>query len=280
MLSYRHGYHAGNHADVLKHMLLIGCLRHLNQKAKPYWYIDTHAGPAVHDLTGEQARKNSEFQAGIGRLWFSNWHSPLIGDYVDVIRTFNTDGELRRYPGSAAVAMSLLRADDRLFGCELHPADAQALRRYFSRFRVGAVIEQADGFAGLKAQLPPPTRRALTLIDPSYEDKADYGRVLAAVKDSVQRFATGIYLLWYPILGRRQARDLPNQLQSLSVDWLHVSLRVQSESPGGLGMRGSGMFVVNPPWRLAEELRVALPELSDLLKAGKGAGYALSTSAD
>jgi 23S rRNA (adenine2030-N6)-methyltransferase len=248
MLSYRHAFHAGNHADVLKHWVEILLLDHLGRKDKPYWYIDTHAGAGAYALDSAYASKNAEYNTGIGRLWTRDDLPPSLADYVALVKTFNPDGQLRAYPGSPMVAQRRLRASDRMRLFELHSTDHGLLAENFAHAQRQTRIEHADGFDGVKAILPPPPRRALMLIDPPYEDKRDYARVLTCLKESFKRFATGCYAVWYPQLQRLESRDLPEKLKLLGeMDWLHVSLSVQTPSADGFGMHGSGMFVLNPP---------------------------------
>lgn len=280
MLSYRHAFHAGNHADVLKHLTLIQVLRHLNQKEKPWWYVDTHAGAGVYDLASDYARKNAEHASGIGRLWDRSDLPPAVADYVALVRGLNPDGRLRLYPGSPWLASRLMRPQDRLRLFELHPADAELLRHYFAELDRQVRIEAADGLTGLKAVLPPPPRRGLTLIDPAYEVKTDYRQVVTALKAGLERFATGIYIVWYPLLPRYDARELPERLKRLpGVRWLNASLSVRAASVRGHGMYGSGLFVVNPPWGLADGLAKALPWLVDVLAQDAAATYSLELAA-
>ncbi len=278
MLSYRHAFHAGNHADVLKHLVLVRLLRYLNQKAKPYWYIDTHAGAGVYGLDAGYATKNAEHEQGIARLWNQTDLPEPLADYVDLIRGLNPSGELKLYPGSPYLARQLLRPEDRMRLFELHPTDIELLGRTFmDKRRVQVTL--GNGFAGLKSLLPPPQRRALTLIDPSYEDRGDYTQVVEAVKDSLKRFATGIYAIWYPLLGRADAQRLPERLRGLAPSWLDVRLEVYKPVTGEYGMYGSGLVVINPPWTLEAELRACLPVLKDRLAQGT-AGFHLERSAD
>ncbi len=278
MLSYRHAFHAGNHADVLKHLVLVRLLRYLNQKAKPYWYIDTHAGAGVYGLDAGYATKNAEHEQGIARLWNQTDLPEPLADYVDLIRGLNPSGELKLYPGSPYLARQLLRPEDRMRLFELHPTDIELLGRTFmDKRRVQVTL--GNGFAGLKSLLPPPQRRALTLIDPSYEDRGDYTQVVEAVKDSLKRFATGIYAIWYPLLGRADAQRLPERLRGLATSWLDVRLEVYKPVTGEYGMYGSGLVVINPPWTLEAELRACLPVLKDRLAQGT-AGFHLERSAD
>jgi len=276
MLSYRHGFHAGNHADVLKHSVLVQLLAYLTQKDKPLWFADTHAGAAVYALDEGYATKNAEYESGIARLWAREDLPKPVADYVEQVRALNPDGQLRRYPGSPQLAMQLLRKQDRLRMFELHSTESQLLRQYFRGDGPRAMVQAGDGFAGLQSVLPPPSRRALVLIDPSYEDKSDYRRVLAALRDAQKRFRAGVYAVWYPQVQRRESRQFPEQLKQLQDrDWLHVTLTVKMPVAGGLGLHGSGMFILNPPWLLPKALDLAMPYLAKVLAQDAAASFSL-----
>ncbi|TSA21828.1 MAG: 23S rRNA (adenine(2030)-N(6))-methyltransferase RlmJ [Betaproteobacteria bacterium] len=281
MLGYRHAFHAGNHADVLKHLVLVRILRHMNQKEKPYWYIDTHAGAGLYGLDSGYATKNAEHEQGINRLWSVTDLPEPLTDFVDLLRDLNPRGRLTLYPGSPYIAQKLLRPIDKMRLFEMHTTDIELLGRTFHDGR-RVVVTLGDGFAGLKSSLPPPPRRAVVLIDPSYEDKADYARVPEALKDSLKRFATGTYIIWYPLLGRADAQRLPERLRSaakaLGAEWLDVNLQVYKPVTGETGMHGSGLFIVNPPWTLEADLRVCMPVLASLLAQGSQASFNLERS--
>jgi len=276
MLSYRHGFHAGNHADVLKHAVLVQLLAYLTQKDKPLWFVDTHAGAAIYALDEGYAIKNAEFESGIARLWTRDDLPPALVDYVVEVRALNPDGVLRRYPGSPQIALQRLRAQDRLRMFELHSTESRLLQQYFREDGPRAIAQAGDGFAGLQAVLPPPSRRALVLIDPSYEDKGDYRQVLAALHDAQKRFRAGVYAVWYPQVQRRESRQFPEQLKQLQAkDWLHVSLTVKKPAAGGYGLHGSGLFILNPPWLLPKALERAMPYLAKVLAQDESAGFSL-----
>ena len=276
MLSYRHAFHAGNHADVLKHSLLIQLVRHMAQKDKPFWVIDTHAGAGLYSLESGYATKLGEYADGIGRLWDRADLPPALADYVDQVRRLNPDGRLRHYPGSPWLALQLLRENDQLRLYERHSSDSQLLQENFRNAGRHVQVAAGDGFAGLKASLPPAPRRGLVLIDPSYETRDDYGKVVSALKDGLGRFATGTFAVWYPLLARTEARLLPERLRHLPIkSWLDVSLTVREPSPDGLGMHGSGMFIVNPPWTLPKLLQEVMPYLVRILGQDAGARYQL-----
>lgn len=266
MLSYRHAYHAGNHADVLKHLVLMLCMQHMNSKDKPYTVIDTHAGAGLYVLDSEQAKRTGEFINGIGRLWPRTDLPAPLAQFMTSIKALNQRGQLRRYPGSPWLIDHLARPVDRLRFCELHPTDFALLRRQYKEAGRRVTVAQADGFDVLKASLPPPSRRALVLIDPSYEIKSDYLKVVAAIKDGLKRFATGTLLVWHPLIPSIEANQLPDKLKkSSATHWVHATLSVCATSTQGRGMHGSGMFIINPPWTLAAELKATLPYLAQIL---------------
>jgi 23S rRNA (adenine2030-N6)-methyltransferase len=280
MFSYRHGFHAGNHADVLKHLLLTHVLNYYNQKEAPYWFIDLHAGAGLYDLHGQWAQTKGEFEQGIAKVWKLAGPPPIVRAYLDVLEQLNPDDSLRYYPGSPWIAQKLLRPTDKLRLFELHPSEVEILKLNLAAQgnnipRQISVFAE-DGFAGLKGQIPPVTRRAVVLIDPSYEDKQDYRKVMETLKDALMRFPTGCYMVWYPQILRREAQEMVRQLERLPLkNWLHVSLTVRKPSPDGLGLHGSGMFVVNPPYTLKAALNPAMPWLIQALGQDDRAVYRL-----
>lgn len=288
MLAYRHAFHAGNHADVLKHLVLDQVLRYMTAKDKPLRYIDTHAGAGGYLLKGQQAQKKAEYREGINRLWSRADLPGPVAEYVRLVQQFNlpepAPGEpapklekgmtppLALYPGSPSMARMHLRPGDSMRLYELHPSDARALAAHFGGRQVQVLNE--DGFAGLKAQLPPTPRRALVLMDPSYELVSDYGKVVAAMRDAVQRFPEGVYLVWYPQVARIEAVQLPKRLTALAPKgWLHVRLTVRQADAQGFGLTGSGVFVLNPPYTLHQTLQDVMPWLVDALAQFDGANY-------
>ena len=279
MLAYRHAFHAGNHADVLKHTVLTLVLRHMNQKAKSYRLVDTHAGAGGYSLEGRFAQKKGEFEQGVLKLWNGVDLPPPLADYVQLVRQFNPDGMLEQYPGSPAFAQMLLRSQDQLRLFELHPTDHRILQSYIGSVP-GAEVFDTDGFDGLKGQVPPSSRRAVVLMDPSYEGHRDYGRVITSLRDAVVRFADGVYLVWYPQVSKLEAAQLPKRLEALAPKgWLHARLTVQRPDQQGFGLAGSGMFVINPPFTLHDEMLKLLPYLTDTLGQYDGANYLLEQRA-
>lgn len=276
MLSYRHAFHAGNHADVLKHFLLYLVLDYFNKKDKPYWYIDTHSGAGVYDLRGEYAQKVGEFQDGIARLQKAN-PSQQLSDFMKHLQQSLPNEHL--YGGSPWLAQSVLRETDKLRLFELHPSDFQHLINNMREAKLGrrAIIKQEDGFVGLLALLPPVTRRAVVLIDPPYEQKQDYARVVQTLQEALKRFEQGCYMIWYPCLSRAESQELPEKLKKLRPNnYLQAELCVHTPRADGFGMHGSGIFIINPPYTLPEILRNTLPELKNLLAQDGGAKFVLN----
>jgi len=275
MLAYRHAFHAGNHADVLKHTVLTQVLRHMNAKDKPYRLVDTHAGAGGYSLEGRYAQKKGEYEQGIARLWERNDLPAAVADYVELVRQFNPDGRLTQYPGSPALAQMVLRAQDQLRLFELHPTDHRILASYLGPLK-GAEVFDTDGFDGLKGQVPPSTRRAVVLMDPSYEGNGDYAKVVSALRDAVTRFAEGVYVVWYPQVTKLEAAQLPRRLEALAPKgWLHARLSVQEPDRLGFGLAGSGVFVINPPYTLHAQMQTVLPYLTDVLGQYDSANYLL-----
>ncbi len=275
MLAYRHAFHAGNHADVLKHTILTLVLRYMNQKPKPYRLVDTHAGAGGYSLEGRYAQKKGEFEQGIARLWSRDDLPPALADYLALVRSFNPGGRLEQYPGSPAFARLLLRPQDQLRLFELHPTDHRILASYIADAR-GAEVYDTDGFDGLKGQVPPTSRRAVVLMDPSYEGHGDYSRVIASLREALARFEAGTYVVWYPQVSKLEAAQLPRRLESLAPKgWLHARLSVQQPDHQGFGLAGSGVFIFNPPFTLHDELLTVLPYLTETLGQWDGANYLL-----
>ena len=277
MLAYRHAFHAGNHADVLKHITLTLVLRYMNQKYKSYRLIDTHAGAGGYSLEGQFAQKKGEYLQGVARLWEREPGElpEAVADYMARVRQFNPEGQLEQYPGSPAFAKMLLRAQDQLRLYELHPTDHRILEAFLGSVK-GAEVKDTDGFDGLKSQVPPSSRRAVVLMDPSYEGHGDYSKVIASLREAIARFPEGVYMVWYPQVSKLEAAQLPRRLEGLApTGWLHARLTVQQPDSQGYGLAGSGMFILNPPYTLHDQLLAVLPYLTDVLGQYDGANYLL-----
>ena len=283
MLAYRHAFHAGNHADVLKHTVLALVLRHMNLKDKGWRYVDTHAGAGGYSLEGEYANKRGEYAQGIARLLEHGDLPAPLADLVALVRQFN-DGKaaLRQYPGSPAIAQALMRPQDQLRLSEMHPTDHKILASYLGDVP-GVEIKMCDGFAALKGHLPPTTRRGVVLIDPSYEIKTDYTRTLAALREALERFPEGTVIVWLPQVALVEATQLPQRLKAAADSaakkgWLNARLTVALADARGYGMMGSSVFVANPPHTLFGDLQPVLPFLAQALAQFDGAKSALEKS--
>jgi 23S rRNA (adenine2030-N6)-methyltransferase len=271
MLSYRHGFHAGNFADILKHTVLVHILEYMTQKEKPLRIIDTHAGAGVYKLNGPQAQKNREFDTGISRLWNSDEKPAAIARLLNLVHNINENGPLQIYPGSPLIAQTLMRPIDRLFLHELHPSDYQFLRDCMRSDKRVKVIDE-DGFANLQALLPPVERRALVLLDPSYEIKSDYHHLVKQVINAHTRFAVGSYVIWYPVVNRARIDEMELALKKSGIK--NIQLMEFGIAPDSLGhgMTSSGMIVINPPWTLWGAMEETLPWLVDNL-SDDGQGF-------
>ena len=275
MLAYRHAFHAGNHADVLKHCVLQQILLYMNQKDKPYWVIDTHAGAGMYSLASDYANTKSEYLDGVARLWECHDLPKVLSEYMNLIQLCNNKGDWTLYPGSPEVIRRTIRADDRMRLFELHPTDFEILEENFERDRQ-AKLFKSDGFASLKALLPPPTRRAVIFMDPPYEIKSDYPKVVDALQEGLSRFAEGVYVVWYPILTRGDHIRMIESLRKLSEKTLNIAMTVQEPDEKGFGMLGSGLFVINPPWTLKDTMQDIMPYLVEKLAQYPGASYDIS----
>lgn len=273
MLSYRHSFHAGNHADVLKHIVQTLIIESLKEKEKPFLYLDTHAGAGRYQLTNAHATRTGEYLEGIARLWQQEEVSELILPYLEAVGSLNTSDELRYYPGSPLLAAKLLREQDLLMLTELHPTDFPLLRTEFSRDKRVRVCRE-DGFGQLKSKLPPASRRGFALIDPPYELKQDYSAVVKGIVEGYKRFATGTYAIWYPVVHRQQIKRMLKELEATGIrKILQIELAVKPDSDQ-LGMTASGMIVINPPWKLASQMASILPWLHKTL-VPEGTGHTL-----
>jgi 23S rRNA (adenine2030-N6)-methyltransferase len=276
-MNYRHAYHAGNFADVVKHAVLALVIEHLKLKPAPFRVIDTHAGIGVYDLASEAAQKTGEWREGIGRVMetrFSPAAAEMLAPHLGVVRRLNADGPLTRYPGSPLLARELLRSSDRLVVNELHPEDQNELKRLFAHD--GQVkIMTLDGWTALKALLPPPERRGVTLIDPAFEQTGELDRLVDGLEEAVRRFANGTYLLWYPIKEAKPVSAFRSRLAELGLPKV-TAIELMIRGPEDeTRLNGAGLVAVNAPFTLAANLRVLLPELAGALAQGKGAGFKL-----
>ena len=310
MFSYRHAFHAGNHADVLKHTVLIAVLKHLKEKDTALTVLDTHAGAGLYRLDGDYAETSGEAAEGIFRLIspqkvplalvgaaqvateiVSSGNPKALQDYLDLVAGFNAKGSHKIYPGSPFIIQRFLNGRDKLKAFELHPTDSKTLSANIAQLEAGrqVAVLREDGFEGIKKFLPPPVKRALVFCDPSYEIKSDYARVPEMVADSLKRFATGMYAVWYPIIPRPEAHDVPRKLKTLATKagkgWLNATLTVKSskltsDAQGEVvrpGLPASGMFVINPPHTLKAAMQAALPQMARLLAQDQHAAFTLDS---
>lgn len=268
MLSYRHAFHAGNHADILKHLTLSLCADYLTRKDKALVYVDTHAGAGAYQLNAAQAQKNREYESGIARLAADETTPDEVRFFLDALRATGLNLN-EQYPGSPLLAASLLQAEHRLQLFELHPGDFPLLQQ---RFRGDRRVRcyHSDGYAGLLSAMPPKERRALVLIDPPYEVKTEYDKVVSTLTTVTHKFAGPCVLVWYPIVRRPRSdalvRNLSRMAKKLGKNWLRAELNIAADSDDH-GMTGSGVFVLNPPYQLRQQLQNCLPWLSKRLAA-------------
>jgi len=282
-MNYRHAFHAGNHADVLKHVVLAWMIERLKAKAAPFRVLDSHAGIGVYDLTGEAAGRTGEWRDGVGRLHdetgaalpLSPPAEAVLAPWRSAVAAVNDNGALRFYPGSPEIARLALRPQDRLALNELHPEDHASLASTYRRdARIRITNRDAD--LVVKAQLPPPERRGIVMIDPAYEATDEADRAIAMLAEGHRRFATGIFVLWYPVTGDDLSRRIERDAKALALPKT-LDLRLDVRKPvSGAGLAGSGLLIVNPPWPLEESLRDLLPELVERLRQGRGAGSSLA----
>ncbi len=266
MLSYQHVYHAGNHADILKHWTLLECLAHMQQKPTGFDYIDTHAGAGLYSLKSSEAARTGEYLAGVDRLLSYTQHAPILTPLVQLLTPYY---QRMQYPGSPEVACSQLRAQDRAWLFELHPQPLAVLRAQAKNKRV--FVREEDGFQGLVSRLPSPTKRALTLIDPAYEIKSDYSRVVTTAQKALTKMAQTMILIWYPLLQGPFVEHLLKQVRRAK---LRNGLRLEVEvSKPTAGLYGSGMLIFNAPWTLKSRAECALPALADALSVDNSGRY-------
>jgi 23S rRNA (adenine2030-N6)-methyltransferase len=277
-MNYRHAFHAGGFADVIKHIVLARMLAYLHEKPAAFRVIDTHAGAGLYDLTSEEARRGGEWLTGIARIMqarFSEKTEPLLRPYLDIVRAFNPQRDLVAYPGSPLIARALLRPQDRLTACEVEPGARKRLIEALRRDTQARVVD-LDGWTALPAFVPPKERRGLVLIDPSFEQKDEFERLAEGFTEAFAKWPTGSYLLWYPVKSRRATDGLARHVAEVAGAAkppgkclrLEFSIAPQAASPG---LVSSGLLIVNPPWTLMGELKAILPELEKPLGQG-GAG--------
>lgn len=270
MLSYRHGFHAGNFADVLKHLVVVEILQHLRSKDAAFHYFETHAGAGLFDLQSEHAQKLREHASGVGKLDAAQW--PEIAAYLAAIDAHNQSGMLRFYPGSPLLARHFMRRHDRAWLFELHSTDVELLRANIGRDR-RVRVRHENGYTALHALLPPSSRRALVLLDPSYELKSDFDEVVATVVAARKKFASGTYAIWYPVVERRRVEQLEHGIRKTGIRNVQLfELAVAADSTFR-GMTAAGMIVINPPWTLMAKMSQLLPRLVKVLARGDGACF-------
>lgn len=267
MLSYRHAYHAGNHADVIKHLTMALIFQSMHKKAKPFSYIDTHSGGVDYDLLSDEAVKTGEAGEGIVRVLE---HPALPESYRELIKAYNPDGVLAHYPGSPAIAHHFQRAGDKLQLMELHNNETSTLKRKASRWPDTA-IHHRDGFEGLPGIVPPEPRRGVVLMDPSYEIKTDYQKVIKSITAAYKRWPTGVYALWYPVLIADKSQMMLDRFEQSGIRRILVAeICREAEADETFGMIGSGMMIINPPYQLDAELTECLPDLAKALLGDTG----------
>lgn len=286
MFSYRHAFHAGSHADILKHITLIQLVQYLQEKPGALTIVDTHAGAGIYSLEDGFAAVSKEAEGGIFRLrdYVEKGNSvpESIQQYLNCIQAENLDTGIKFYPGSPFILARLLRPQDRLKLFELHPKEIDILRENIGQLKQAKQIDvyAEDSFSRLKGLLPPPSRRGLALIDPSYEDKNDYRNLELALEEALRRFATGCYAIWYPAISRRESAELPERMKRIASthkrSWLHAELRVEN-APGERRLQASGMFIINPPWTLEKHLAEAMPALVEALGLDDDAKFILKS---
>lgn len=278
-MNYRHHYHAGNYADVFKHVILLLLIRAMQRKEKGFLYLDTHSGRGGYDLSmpsvlPDGRSREPEYPAGIGRLWGADGLPAAINEFLGLIRRFNdrngaTGDELKFYPGSPWIAKLLLRPQDRMALCELRPDDAEALEFEFAR-ESKVQVQVTDGYTGLKALLPPPEKRALVLIDPPFETKREFADIARGLKDALKRLPGAVIAVWYPITERARTEELRQTLVELATPAWFAELNVAGPE-SALKMKGCGLLVLNPPWQVDGEIRAVLPALKERLAIDAGA---------
>src|ERR1700736_423541 len=283
-MNYRHAFHAGGFADVIKHIVLVRIIIYLQDKQAAFRVIDSHAGAGIYDLAGDEARRSGEWLTGIARVMqarFSEKTAPLINPYLDIVRAFNSGRDLKAYPGSPLIARALLRPQDRLTACEVEPKARQRLIEALRRDTQARVVD-LDGWMALPAFVPPRDRRVLVLIDPPFEQKDEFGRLGSGFAEAFAKWPTGGYLLWYPVKSRRATDDLARHVAAAVAagpspgKCLRLEFSVAPQTAGA-ALASAGLLIVNPPWTLAGELKAILPELEKPLGQGGAGRFRLET---
>ena len=263
-MNYRHIFHAGNFADVFKHIVLSLLFKALKRKDKAFCYLDTHAGSGIYNLYSEAAQKTQEFNNGIGRIMGLTDIPPLITEYVSIIRELNTQNNLQFYPGSPLIAQALLREQDKMILCELHQTTVDQLKQNLWRDKRVAIHHQ-DGYQSLKAFLPPKEKRGLVLIDPPFERNDEYENIIKLLKQALQRWENGIYVIWYPIKDKNNVKRFLYHLKNLTVkNLLNTELQVYPEDII-LRLTGCGIAIINAPWQLDKQIHALMPWLTKIL---------------
>lgn len=276
-MNYRHAYHAGNFADVIKHAVLARLVDYLKRKDKAFRVIDTHAGIGLYDLSSEEARKTGEWLDGIGRIMAAKLPAgagELLAPYLDAVRAVNPEGGIERYPGSPLIVRHLLRKQDRLSAIELHPADARTLAALFEG-DFQARVTELDGWLALGAHLPPKEKRGLVLVDPPFEKEGEFGRLVDGLKKAHRRWPGGMFALWYPIKDRKAVAEFRAALSDAGIPKImDIAFDIRPPSPEPR-LDGTGMVVVNPPYPLESELQMLLPVLAEILGEDGGARWSI-----
>jgi 23S rRNA (adenine2030-N6)-methyltransferase len=265
VLSYRHAFHAGNFADVLKHSVLTLVLEYMTRKDKGFYYIDSHSGAGIYQLSDDYAQKTGEYKNGIAKLIENDDLPETLQPYIDLVKNLNQEtGELTLYPGSPGIARQFTRRQDSAHLFELHPTDIEHLKAYSQRWNKSHV-KQSDGYQGVLGLVPPPNRRGVILIDPPYELKEDYLKAVRTVVNAYKKFATGTYILWYPVVKRELVEQMQSAFTKSDVRNLTQVEYCQDADTEAYGMTGTGLFIVNPPWQLTSQLDEILPYLKTKL---------------
>lgn len=283
-MNYRHAFHAGNFADVIKHLVLVRILAHLQDKPTPFRIVDSHAGAGLYDLSGDEATRSGEWTAGIARMMqarFTEASAPLVASYLDIVRSFNAPRELKTYPGSPLIARAMMRPQDRMVCCEVEPVARKALIAALRKDEQARVVD-LDGWVALPAFVPPNERRGVVLIDPPFEDKNEFARLGGVFEQTYAKWPTGIYVIWYPAKSRRATDELAQHVAATAAasaapgKCLRLEFSVAPQTADG-ALTSSGLLVVNPPWKLAAELKDILPQLVKPLGLGGAGRFRLET---